>query len=505
MGRQLRAGETFAGFRVHHRLGAGGMGDVYAVDHPRLPRRVALKLLNADATDLGASARFDREAETIARLDHPGIVGVLDRGSEHGQPWISMQLINGADAAAAIKLNGPMPTERVVRIGIEVAQALDAAHRRGVVHRDVKPANIMLTRPEQGQPERALITDFGISRLQNAPTVSDPTGSVRFPSPEITGVIDSIRATAAYASPEQLNEEQVDGRSDQYSLACTLYCLLTGHGPFPGTAFQAIKGHLTGPVPTIAAEMPQLRGSVSEGIERAMSKNPNDRFATCTEMMQAVAADLASIRPSRSRRRGALLLTAAGVALVVAAGSGIWWMTSSDRSAIGVGPPPTTQTTNPSTNSIAKEDALWQQGRSALALWPTLFPQSPSGRGYQGMLCTPNDDKPSHRAVQDRYRFVCLARKEGFNQPTVTVDLVAYAPGDAARAVQASVKSVPPLPVLRHGAKLLSYHMVDPVDGDWILVKYTAEDKKDYLLQVGSQKGDMSYSKLIDWISAAPF
>ena len=116
MGRTLRQGEIFAGFRVQRRLGAGGMGAVYAVDHPRLPRQVALKLLTADATDQGAAARFEREAETIARLDHPNIVGVLDRGIEDGHPWISMQLIDGVDADSLLRSDGPLPLGRVVHI-----------------------------------------------------------------------------------------------------------------------------------------------------------------------------------------------------------------------------------------------------------------------------------------------------------------------------------------------------------------------------------------------------
>lgn len=530
MGAQLQPGQVFAGFRVHHRLGAGGMGDVYAADHPRLPRRVALKLLTADTTDRGAAARFEREAETIARLDHPNIVDVLDRGIEHGQPWISMQLVDGVDAAAVLRAEGPMSLPRVLRIGMQIAGALDAAHRRGVVHRDVKPANIMLARTDHGG-ERALITDFGIARWQQAPVLRPGAegGTTMAAAADITGQLDGVRATAAYASPEQLSGEPTDGRSDQYSLACTLYALLTGHGPYPGTVARAIKGHLTDPVPSLEQVLPQVPQGVSAAMARAMSKDPARRFATCAEFVRALSADAVPpvhAGPTRSApspatgastgrgRQGSRALTASVAASVAAValaagGYGIWHLTDGGTTVTGGGPTigtsTTATTTTTSTTSVNAEDALWETGTPVLGLWPSLFPQTPTGKGYQGMVCTPNDERPSHRAVQNKYRFVCAARPDGINQPVITVDLVVYNPGDRDRAVAGAVGSVPPLPIPAHGTKLRTYHLTDPVAGAWILVTYTAADRNDYVIQVGTPKGELTYSELFDWIAAAPF
>lgn len=520
MGAQLQPGQVFAGFRVHHRLGAGGMGDVYAADHPRLPRRVALKLLTADTTDRGAAARFEREAETIARLDHPNIVDVLDRGIEHGQPWISMQLVDGVDAAAVLRAEGPMPLPRVLRIGTQIAGALDAAHRRGVVHRDVKPANVMLARTDH-EGERALITDFGIARWQQAPVLRPGAegGTTMAAAADITGQLDGVRATAAYASPEQLSGEPTDGRSDQYSLACTLYALLTGHGPYPGNAARAIKGHLTDPVPHLQQVLPQVPNGVSAAMARAMSKDPAQRFASCTDFVRALTSDAAGVPPTvpaqpapepvrsaGSRRAGTRALTASVAAVaVVIGGYGVWRVLDNGTTVTGGDPTRTSTTSTSTSTSQSAEDLLWQTGKPVLGLWPTLFPQTPAGKGYQGMVCTPNDERPSHRAVQNKYRFVCGARAEGFMQPTITVDLVVYNPGDRDRAVDNAVGSVPGLPVAAHGTKLRTYHLTDPVAGAWILVTYTAADRKDYVIQVGTPKGELSYSELYDWIAAAPF
>ncbi|MEV6275323.1 MDR family MFS transporter [Nocardia sp. NPDC051832] len=274
---EAAVGGIFAGYVIEGVLGRGGMGTVYLAQHPRLPRSVALKLLNQDvAADPELRARFEREATLVARLDHPGIVAVQDRGIQDGQPWLAMQYIQGTDASRLEP--GALSVERAIRIVGEVAAALDYAHSQGVLHRDVKPANILLTTAEAGRVERAVLTDFGIGRLLGSDTQLTSTGT--------------FIATLAYGAPEQLSGDRVDARSDQYSLACTLYALLTGQAPFPGTdPGQVVTGHLIKPVPLITrTDVPPGLNAV---IARAMAKNPAERFASAGEFAAAATAALA--------------------------------------------------------------------------------------------------------------------------------------------------------------------------------------------------------------------
>jgi serine/threonine protein kinase len=217
----LAVGEVFAGYTIVRMLGAGGMGAVYLARHPNLPKLVALKLLTRVMTDDDdVRARFLREADHVARLDHPNIVAVYDRGDSDGQLWIAMQYIDGSDAAAALR-EGALPAARAVRIITETAKALDFAHAADVLHRDVKPANILLARPAGGQPERVLLADFGIAKA-----LDDRTGITA------TGM---FAGSLQYAAPEQLDPAvTLDARADQYSLGCTLDHLLTGSVPYPG-------------------------------------------------------------------------------------------------------------------------------------------------------------------------------------------------------------------------------------------------------------------------------
>jgi serine/threonine protein kinase, bacterial len=214
----LNSGETFGGFRIVRLLGTGGMGEVYLVQHPRLPRRNALKVLPTDVSaDAEYRARFNREADLASNLWHPHIVSVHDRGEYNGQLWISMDFVDGQDAARRLgsRFPGGMPADQVVRIVTAVASALDYAHKQGLLHRDVKPANIMLTPVNDDDDEqRVLLADFGIAR-----NVDDISG--------LTATNMTV-GTVAYAAPEQLMGEELDGRADQYALAATAYHLLTG-------------------------------------------------------------------------------------------------------------------------------------------------------------------------------------------------------------------------------------------------------------------------------------
>ncbi|MEU6583193.1 protein kinase [Nocardia sp. NPDC046763] len=286
----MRSGDVFAGYVIERELGRGGMGSVYLAKHPRLPRMTALKLLNQEMfADDEIRARFIREADLVARLDHPNIVTVYDRGDEGEQLWISMQYIDGINASSITP--GTLPPLRAAQIIGETAKALDYAHGLGVLHRDVKPANILLARSSSktGSGERVYLTDFGIARLR------DDTGHLTQ-----TG---TVTATLAYASPEQLTGASLDGRSDQYSLACTLFQLLTGTVPFEGTSPAAvIRGHLQQPPPPASPLRQALPRTIDAVLTKALSKRPADRYRSCVEFATAAERALQAPRPAAPPR-----------------------------------------------------------------------------------------------------------------------------------------------------------------------------------------------------------
>ncbi|AIH39011.1 serine/threonine protein kinase, partial [Mycobacterium tuberculosis] len=223
MAHELSAGSVFAGYRIERMLGAGGMGTVYLARNPDLPRSEALKVLAAELSrDLDFRARFVREADVAAGLDHPNIVAVHQRGQFEGRLWIAMQFVDGGNAEDALRA-ATMTTARAVYVIGEVAKALDYAHQQGVIHRDIKPANFLLSRAAGGD-ERVLLSDFGIARALGDTGLTS-TGSVL--------------ATLAYAAPEVLAGQGFDGRADLYSLGCALFRLLTGEAPFAAAAGAA--------------------------------------------------------------------------------------------------------------------------------------------------------------------------------------------------------------------------------------------------------------------------
>lgn len=280
----LAPGETIGGYTVVRQLGSGGMGAVYLVRHPRLPRMDALKLLKPEfSIDPDFSRRFLREADVVAGLSHRNIVTVLDRGEDRGQLWLTMQYVEGIDAEQALAdAGGILPADRVAHIVTEVAAALDAAHRHHLIHRDVKPANILLSSSSAGddEPEQVFLTDFGIAKsLQSGNTRLTRTGAVL--------------ATFDYASPEQIESRSPDARSDIYSLACVLHRLLTGSVPYPGPGVAAaIHGHLQLPPPRPTRLVPWLAPRIDDVVVRAMDKDPAERYQTCRAFAAAAAAAL---------------------------------------------------------------------------------------------------------------------------------------------------------------------------------------------------------------------
>lgn len=283
----LVAGQVFAGYTVLRLLGAGGMGEVYLTAHPRLPRRDALKILPATLSeDTEYRARFEREADLASTLWHPHIVGVHDRGDAEGRLWISMDFVDGLDAARLMDQDYPigMPAAVVVDVVEAIASALDYAHNQGLLHRDVKPANIMLTDADGDGMRRILLADFGIARAMD-----DVSGLT---------VTNMTMGTVDYCAPEQLMGEPIDGRADQYSLAATAYYLLTAKTLFPHTNPTAVVGrHLTSPPPPLGAEKPELAGADAV-LLAALAKDPADRFARCMDFARALAEQLIAVGPS---------------------------------------------------------------------------------------------------------------------------------------------------------------------------------------------------------------
>ena len=310
----LQFGQVFAGYTIGSVLGAGGMGEVYLAQHPRLPRQDALKVLGTGVShDDEFRRRFNQEAEMVSGLHHPNIVTIYDRGDCDGRLWIAMEFVDGTDAGRLLTERYPrgIPAADVVRIVTAVAGALDYAHGRGLLHRDIKPANILLgtERPEASREgpdfERVLLADFGVARWQGQ--TSDLTGT------------DMTVGTVTYAAPEQLKGEVIDGRADQYALAATTYHLLTGTAPFANTnPAVVISQHLSTPPPAIGSERPDL-APLAPVLAKAMAKDPANRYDTCEDFARALHRALTRPQQPNRRRRaaaglGALVLVGAGVA-----------------------------------------------------------------------------------------------------------------------------------------------------------------------------------------------
>ncbi len=273
----VSVGELFAGFTILRVLGAGAMGTVYLAAHPRLPRQDALKVLSAELTaDPQYRERFLREADLAASLSHPNILGIHDRGEYDGQFWISMDYVAGTDAGRLVREHYPdgMPLTDALAIIFAVGSALDYAHQRGLLHRDVKPANILL----DSQSQRIFLADFGIARRID----------------DISGLTETNMAvgTVSYAAPEQLKGESLDGRADQYALACTAFHLLTGTPPYvDSNPAVVITKHCMAPAPSLKEHRPELAG-LDPVLAKAMAKAPADRFASCREFAAALQHQL---------------------------------------------------------------------------------------------------------------------------------------------------------------------------------------------------------------------
>jgi len=273
-----------AQYRLDDVIGRGGMGVVYLAFDTRLERKVAVKIMSrATADDPAFRERFEREARMAAAIDHPNIIPIYDTGEVDGLLYLAMRYVQGTDLRSLLVDDGPLPSERAVSVLRQVASALDAAHAEGIVHRDVKPANILLAAGSGiEETDHVYLTDFGLTkRFSQVSRSLTATG-------QFVGTID-------YVAPEQVEGRSVDGRTDQYSLGCVMFECLTGAAPYAETSDVAtLIAHVQQPAPPVSGLRPDLPLEVDEAIEKAMAKAPDDRFDSCLEFVVAVRNALRS-------------------------------------------------------------------------------------------------------------------------------------------------------------------------------------------------------------------
>jgi YVTN family beta-propeller protein len=275
-----RVGTRLAGYRIQALLGRGGVGVVYLAEQARPRRQVALKLLVAEAaTDELFRWRFLRESELAAAIDHPHILPIYEAGETDGMPWIAMRYVEGTDLRALLVREGRLAPEQALAIGGQVADALDAAHARGLVHRDVKPANILLA-VDRGAVSHAYLADFGLTKRIGSTSGLTAQG-------QVLGTID-------YIAPEQIEGGPVDGRADQYSLGGVLFECLTGVVPFRrGSELAVLWAHVHDPPPRLRDLRPDLPAGLDQAISRALAKAPGDRHTSCGALTTRARAALA--------------------------------------------------------------------------------------------------------------------------------------------------------------------------------------------------------------------
>ena len=290
-------GSEIAGFRLEELLGRGGMGAVYRAEDVRLGRKVALKLLVPELAESERfRERFFRESQIAASLDHPHIVPIYAAGEAEGRLYLAMRYVEGDDLRRLIAREAPLDPDRALRLIEQVGDALDVAHERGLVHRDVKPANVLIA--GRSGREHCYLTDFGLTKQTSS--ISGLTGTG-----ELVGTIE-------YVSPEQIRGETVDARADVYSLGCVLYECLAAERPFARDSEVAtLWAHVNEPPPALATAHPELGSEIDPVMTRALAKAPADRYGSCGELVASARAalglpDVSSPstrpRPRRARR-----------------------------------------------------------------------------------------------------------------------------------------------------------------------------------------------------------
>ncbi|HEU0316826.1 MAG TPA: protein kinase, partial [Solirubrobacteraceae bacterium] len=282
--RELSPGDVFAGYRIEALAGRGGMGLVYRARQVRPERSVAVKVIMPElAGDPDFRARFELEASLAAQIEHPNVIPIYEVGDVEGLLYIVMRFVESTDLRVLLRSHQRLGAAHAARLVSQIAAALDAAHERGMVHRDVKPANVLVTGAHPD--EHLYLTDFGLTKR------TADIGGVT-----MTG---SYVGTLDYIAPEQVNGDPVDGRGDVYALGCVLYELLTGAVPFPRSQEVAkMFAHLSAPPPRPSAAVPGLPGELDAVVARAMAKDPADRFPSAGELARAAVAAAGGLTPS---------------------------------------------------------------------------------------------------------------------------------------------------------------------------------------------------------------
>src|SRR4051794_11347191 len=283
------AGDVVGGYRLEALIGRGGMGVVYRAAQPGLERDVALKIISPEWSDDPAfHARFRSEARLAAAVEHPNVLPVYDAGEAGGVLYLAMRLVHGPDLSVLVRQVGPLAPARAVAVVAQVAAALEAAHAVGLVHRDVKPSNVLVTDP--GGAEHVYLTDFGLARLVTGDATA--TGDGRW------------AGTADYAAPEQIRGERGDARTDVYAAGAVLFWALTGQVPFPRPTQEAkLWAHLSDPPPAPSAIVPAVPAVVDAVVARALAKAPEDRYASAAAFGEALAGALGEAGAPRPRAR----------------------------------------------------------------------------------------------------------------------------------------------------------------------------------------------------------
>src|SRR3954447_21529620 len=285
---ELSEGDEFAGYRIERRLGRGGMGILYLALEAGLQRQVALKLIAPEAAaDEVFARRFAEESRIAASIEHPNVVPIYAAGEDEGVPWIAMRYVAGSDLGRRLARGGRLEPGEGVGLIAQIGSGLDSIHAAGLVHRDVKPANVLLS----GEPgaEHAYLTDFGVAR--NVATESGLTQTGRF-----VGTLD-------YVAPEQISGGSIDARVDVYALGCLLFKLLTGEVPFPKDGEAArLFAHLNDPPPAPSLYVPEVSMALDDVVIRAMSKSPDDRYPSAGDLGRAARAALRGESPALPER-----------------------------------------------------------------------------------------------------------------------------------------------------------------------------------------------------------
>jgi serine/threonine protein kinase len=278
-----------AGYRIEARLGRGGMGEVYRAVQLSLGRRVALKVLAPKlAADDVFRRRFLRESRIAASIDHPSIIPIYETGEDGGLLYIAMRYVDGMDLSTLLRREGRLEPARALAIMAQVASALDAAHARGLVHRDVKPANILLAAGPAGGDGHCYLCDFGLIKEVNAQQAQSALTAT-----------DQFVGTIPYVAPEQIEGRDLDGRADVYSLGCVLFHCLTGSVPFERmNDIEVVFAHLREPPPSLSRRAPGLPTAMDAVVARAMAKSSDDRWPTCSALVSAMQAEVRSTSPA---------------------------------------------------------------------------------------------------------------------------------------------------------------------------------------------------------------